>query len=996
MKRLFTVMLYFSLLFSNKSFTQVLLEEDFRGTNVGTNLNGYNGWSPSNGSGTGTSALTSSQSLLFSGYNTSDRSLNMQGTSGSFDANGKLITSQNISSGGSIYVAFVCAFNSNFTSTTSFDFVRIGQGNSFSIPLRIYTQKQSSPAALRFGIGVGSGSSTANANYTPYSYSMYNSSFPSTSLTSSTTHLVIVKLTGVSGAQNNTGALWVYTANGGVPPTTEPAAQVTGVIAPSSTEYDNAIDRFFFRMNSGTAPSGFIGTVRVSTTWEGLFPTCLPPPITNSGSITSSGFSYTIGQGTSNGMPDSYEIEQVTGALNFTGTPSIVGVTSSPYNITALSASTQYRYRVRSKCGANYSTWSSTDTVTTIASCLVPNSLTTGILTSTTALLDWTQTAGSSSGEPSSSNGYDIEYNTTGVFTGTPTVTDISKPYSLSGLTQATKYYFKVRAKCSVVDNSLWSSTGIFTTLCNPVSVPYSTSFEGSTSLPTCWDQTILSGTTDYISVSNNSGITTLDGTNAIRYNSFTASSTHQQRVKSPVFTTVGVTNQLEVSLLFYTSNTFPSFNDRMNIDYSLDGGLNWNTVNTIYRAIPATGTTSNMQSISAILPSALNGQSSLIIGLTFYSGNGADMYVDKFEIKPSVSIQNNNSNICTTTSLLNVASKNWYRVNDGTDLVLEINSNVGLGSSQPVNNLGTVNIQYKDITSGSANVPVVGTQALLSRLFTIKPTGTFTGNVGVRLYFSDAELADYNTKTGGVTTISGLSIKKTNGIVEDCDPANNTSGTNAIITPTAVDYGSGFYLEFTTTSFSEFAALDINVVLAVELKNVQANATGNSNKVSWITASEKNNSHFIIERSANGENGWVNIGTVKGLGNTSVETNYSFNDNGPLSISYYRLRSVDNNGKEEVSKVVSVYRKIGKLNIAKVYPNPTTSLMSVDFESTAKGTISATITDLLGRVVSNQQVIATEGFNRMDLDITNLAKGIYILGLQEGKSIVSFRIVKQ
>jgi hypothetical protein len=83
-----------------------------------------------------------------------------------------------------------------------------------------------------------------------------------------------------------------------------------------------------------------------------------------------------------------------------------------------------------------------------------------------------------------------------------------------------------------------------------------------------------------------------------------------------------------------------------------------------------------------------------------------------------------------------------------------------------------------------------------------------------------------------------------------------------------------------------------------------------------WATASEKNVSHFIIEKSMDGKN-YSQAGIVFAYGNTSETMNYPFfekniNSNQEATI-YYRLSSVTNDGKVESSQVTTII--IGKKN---------------------------------------------------------------------------------
>jgi hypothetical protein len=112
--------------------------------------------------------------------------------------------------------------------------------------------------------------------------------------------------------------------------------------------------------------------------------------------------------------------------------------------------------------------------------------------------------------------------------------------------------------------------------------------------------------------------------------------------------------------------------------------------------------------------------------------------------------------------------------------------------------------------------------------------------------------------------------------------------------------------------------------VLPVELIffDAQADLVNKQVKLSWATASEKDNDFFSIERSANGRV-FYSIGTVQGAGDHVGRLDYSFSDMSPLQgISYYRLKQTDFDGTYSYSSVVRIILPAGNTE-AVVFPNP-------------------------------------------------------------------------
>jgi hypothetical protein len=170
-----------------------------------------------------------------------------------------------------------------------------------------------------------------------------------------------------------------------------------------------------------------------------------------------------------------------------------------------------------------------------------------------------------------------------------------------------------------------------------------------------------------------------------------------------------------------------------------------------------------------------------------------------------------------------------------------------------------------------------------------------------------------------------------------------------------------------------------VNAVLSTELVSFTAKANGNTNLLTWQTATEKNNSKFDIERSANGSQ-FTSIGTVKGNGTTASASSYTFLDEGPLSISYYRLVSVDNNGKKETSNVVTVLR--GANGKTKLFPTLVVDKMTIVSDSNEPQAFN--IFDLTGRNVQRGTFTTQQ-----DVFVSGLATGTYILKV--GSDVVKF-----
>ncbi|WP_051359658.1 T9SS type A sorting domain-containing protein [Adhaeribacter aquaticus] len=158
-----------------------------------------------------------------------------------------------------------------------------------------------------------------------------------------------------------------------------------------------------------------------------------------------------------------------------------------------------------------------------------------------------------------------------------------------------------------------------------------------------------------------------------------------------------------------------------------------------------------------------------------------------------------------------------------------------------------------------------------------------------------------------------------------------------------------------------------------------------------WVTASEENNSHFEVERSADGEN-FTAVGKVAGKGTTNQVQTYTFTDRAVQAQTYYyRLKQEDIDGKTAYSKIIAV--KAGKgSSYAKFYPNPTSSSLTIDLASYAPGTYAVRVASLTGTIIRNQPM---KGGEITTIDVQNLPNGTYLLMVESHAGNQVSRFIK-
>jgi len=151
------------------------------------------------------------------------------------------------------------------------------------------------------------------------------------------------------------------------------------------------------------------------------------------------------------------------------------------------------------------------------------------------------------------------------------------------------------------------------------------------------------------------------------------------------------------------------------------------------------------------------------------------------------------------------------------------------------------------------------------------------------------------------------------------------------------------------------------DISLPVSLVSFSANINGNSIVLQWITGSETDNLGFILERAE--ENGaWQTIASykthpaLKGQGNASTFTTFTFFDNNVTTGARYRYRlsDVTTSGALTMHSPVSITMAAlpNTTELFTVYPNPFNPVANIHYTLAGETAVTIIIYDMLGRVV--------------------------------------------
>jgi hypothetical protein len=124
-------------------------------------------------------------------------------------------------------------------------------------------------------------------------------------------------------------------------------------------------------------------------------------------------------------------------------------------------------------------------------------------------------------------------------------------------------------------------------------------------------------------------------------------------------------------------------------------------------------------------------------------------------------------------------------------------------------------------------------------------------------------------------------------------------------------------------SSFSDWTAGDVNTPLPVSLISFSGKAGKGKADLFWNMASEKDNSGYKILRSADGQI-YSQIGFIIGSGSSVFTQNYHLADNGFDQSYFYKLVQINQEGFEEMSKVIFLDCGCDNRLVISLYPNPT------------------------------------------------------------------------
>jgi hypothetical protein len=320
------------------------------------------------------------------------------------------------------------------------------------------------------------------------------------------------------------------------------------------------------------------------------------------------------------------------------------------------------------------------------------------------------------------------------------------------------------------------------------------------------------------------------------------------------------------------------------------------------------------------------------------------------------------------------------YDINSGTHDVLigtfnTLPNNTNLPLPEVTNIFG-----YDGVTWGSTGAAVVDRYFLVKDSLGVAPVADITFR-----YSATTERA--STNLGGASSMSAQRWISATDLWEF--PFVGGQAYNPGMPTAATDQLKiNDYSAFNTTSW--WTIVGTSTPLPISLVQFEAIPVKDKVKLHWTTATEMNNSHFIVERSVNSTD-FDFIGRVESRGPSSNLQDYETWDNEPLEgIQYYYLRQHDYNGRMESYGPVSAKFEHDVFDIVTAVVEQSDRGLTVVFNYNTNLPYSYKVIDMTGRViVSKDKNTAVPGYNMIDIDV-ELAHGTYQIILQNTEKVVT------
>ncbi|OYU95659.1 MAG: hypothetical protein CFE21_11000 [Bacteroidetes bacterium B1(2017)] len=416
------------------------------------------------------------------------------------------------------------------------------------------------------------------------------------------------------------------------------------------------------------------------------------------------------------------------------------------------------------------------------------------------------------------------------------------------------------------------------------------------------------------------------------------------------------------------------------NVSSLVTGGLNGFTFKV--------GQTSTANLSSAYISTGLNtvysnSNYSAVSGWNSHPFSSEFLWNGTSNIAVDVCFNNNNTGTSgnTTTTLTTglAAGISRYYYADATPALCASTTSTATSTSRPnlrlfivpTPTIASSNMVFSNYANTSVTVSFTAGNGL-SRIVVCSPVGSalmnpanlidYTANAafGLGSNLSNSNYVVYKGN-GNTVTITGLTIS-TNYTIRVFEFNGEAGSNNYLLSPILSGSFTTLpvkFLDFTGTQNQQFI------------------------KLIWHTASEENNSHFVLQRSFV-SNTWEDIAQITGSGNSTTIKAYSYTDE--LGDKYfdsyevsYRLKQVDYDGRFTYSREIHFSELNKDAFQFTLSPNPCAGSFNIDLLQENSEGITMSVFDNNGGLLQQQQLTNSSTL----IQLTNEKSGVYFIRIQ-------------
>lgn len=215
--------------------------------------------------------------------------------------------------------------------------------------------------------------------------------------------------------------------------------------------------------------------------------------------------------------------------------------------------------------------------------------------------------------------------------------------------------------------------------------------------------------------------------------------------------------------------------------------------------------------------------------------------------------------------------------------------------------------------------------------------------------------------------------------------------------TKTPVDLNDTTSVTFNITSdeassaperFRIIYAFPVEQALPLMFSNIKTYQQNDNMAIEWKVENEISVKQYNIERSSNGQQFSI-AGTIPAILNKSGNATYQWLDKAAVyGDNFYRITSVDNEGKVQYSDISKI-EKAQKIMNASVFPNPVKNdILNINLPGIGSGNYTYRIISLAGKISQSGQVSLSSHLGVIKLS-SYIASGSYRLQLSKNDHLL-------